>query len=105
VIDSLSAGLAMGDSSWNVMRKSVPISVDTTLRKNGEWRRSRKRFVIPIDSTFDLRKSWPVFEVYLRVPKTKDNPYGVAWTYAHERKTFFAITSDKWRAAHEPLRF
>jgi hypothetical protein len=79
----------MGESSWSVVRKSAPISVDTTLRKNGEWRRGSKRFVIPIDSTLDLKKTWPMFEVYLSVPKTSDNPNGVAWTYAHERKGFF----------------
>jgi hypothetical protein len=90
IIDSISAGLAMGESSWNVVRKSEPITVDTTLRRNGEWRRGVKRFVIPIDSTFDLKKSWPVFEVYLSVPKTTDNPYGIALTYAHEHQGFFA---------------
>jgi hypothetical protein len=89
LIDSISAGLALGDSSWNIVRKSPALRVDTTLRQNGEWRRRVRRFMIPIDSSFDLAKSWPVFEVYLSVPKTKDNPYGLAWTYAHERRGFF----------------
>jgi hypothetical protein len=89
VIDSISAGLALGESNWNIVRKSPALRVDTTLRQNGEWRRKVRRFMIPIDSSFDLAKSWPVFEVHLSVPKTKDNPYGLAWSYAHERKGFF----------------
>jgi hypothetical protein len=89
IIDSVSAGLGLGDKSWSVAVKSAAIPVDTTLRKNGEWRRKIERFTIPIDSSFALSKSWPLFEVYLRVPKTAGNPLGVAWTYAHERKGFF----------------
>jgi len=89
VIDSISAGLAAGNESWSVVRKSIPISVDTTLKQGEEWRRKVRRFMIPVDSSFDLKSSWPVFEVYLRVPVTTDNPYGTAWTYAHERKGFF----------------
>jgi len=88
-VDSISAGLARGEKSWSVVRKSASISVDTTLRQGGEWRRRVRRFVIPIDPSFDLAKSWPVFEVYLSVPVTTDNPNGRAWTYAHERKGFF----------------
>jgi len=88
-IDSVAAGLAQGEASWSVVRKSAAIRVDTTLRQGGEWRRTTRRFVIPIDSAFDVSKAWPVFEVYLTVPKTADNPLGLAWTYAHERKEFF----------------
>jgi hypothetical protein len=95
VIDSISAGLAAGDRSWSVVRKSAAIPVDTTLRQGGEWRRSVKRFMIPIDTTFDLAKSWPVFEVYLRVPMTTDNLGGLAWTYAHERRGFFVNSVSK----------
>jgi hypothetical protein len=89
VIDSISAGLAAGNGSWSVVRKSAAIRVDTTLRQGGEWRRSVKRFMIPVDSAFNLAKSWPMFEVHLRVPVTADNAVGLAWTYAHERKGFF----------------
>ena len=88
-IDSVAAGLAQGEASWSVVRKSAAIRVDTTLRQGGEWRRTTRRFVIPIDSAFDLSKAWPVFEVYLTVPNTADNPLGLGWTYAHERKEFF----------------
>ena len=88
-IDSVSAGLASGESSWSVVRKSRAIRVDTTLSQGGEWRRQIRRFVIPIDSSFSLAKSWPLFEVHLRAPVTPDNPLGRAWTYAHERKGFF----------------
>jgi hypothetical protein len=95
VIDSVSAALGMGDSTWSIVRKSSPIPVDTTLHKNGEWRRGNRRFVIPVDSTIDLRKTWPMFELYLSVPKTKDNPHGIAWTYAHERQGFFARIPEK----------
>jgi len=89
VVDSVSAGLAMGETSWSVVRKSTAIRVDTTLRQGGEWRRQIRRFMIPIDSSFELAKSWPVFEVHLRAPVTTDNPVGRAWTYAHEKKGFF----------------
>ena len=90
VIDSLDAGVASGDASWSVVRHSAALRVDTTLRQGGEWKRNVKRLVIPIDPSFDLEKSWPVFQVYLSVPKTAENPYGSAWTYAHEQKVFFA---------------
>ena len=98
VVDSVSAGLASGESSWSVVRRSPAISVDTILRQEGEWRREVRRFIIPLDPDFDLGKSWPVFEVYLRVPATPDNPGGLAWTYAHEKKTFFmhpALSRDR----------
>lgn len=89
VIDSITAGLGYGDDSWSVARHSAAMQVDTTLHKGGEWRRGVKRFMIPLDSAFNVSKSWPLFEVHLSVPKTTDNPYGRAWTYAHERKGFF----------------
>jgi hypothetical protein len=89
VIDSVSAGLASGESSWSIVRRSPAVAVDTTLRRGGEWRRRIRRFVIPLDPDFDLSRSWPVFEIYLNVSPTADNPGGLAWTYAHEKKTFF----------------
>lgn len=93
VIDSVRAGLALGEASWSVVRHSAAIRVDTTLRQGGEWRRAVRRCMIPIDPSFDLAKSWPVFEVHLSAPRTADNPLGLAWTYAHERKGFFrAVT-------------
>ncbi|HUQ20791.1 MAG TPA: hypothetical protein VM099_14335 [Gemmatimonadaceae bacterium] len=88
-IDSITAGLGYGDDGWSVARHSAAMRVDTTLHKGEEWRRGVKRFVIPLDSAFNVSKSWPLFEVHLSVPKTTDNPNGVAWTYAHERKGFF----------------
>ena len=88
-IDSINAGLGFGDDTWSVARASAAIRVDTTLYKGGEWRRGVKRFVIPLDSAFNVSKSWPLFEVHLSVPKTADNPLGIAWTYAHERRGFF----------------
>ena len=89
LIDSVTAGLGQGDASWNVVRQSAALPVRTSLRKDEEWHRRVVRFMIPIDSTFDLAKSWPLFEVHLNVPKTATNPYGIATTYAHERKVFF----------------
>ena len=89
-VDSISAGVAMGDRSWSVVRQSPATRVDTTLRKGGEWRRTTRRFVIPVDSTFDIRKGWPMFQVHIHAPVTPDNPSGLAWTYAHAPKVFFA---------------
>ena len=89
VIDSVSAGLGFGEKSWSVARQSAALPVKASLRKHEVWRRGVTRFTIPVDSTFDLAKSWPLFQVHLNVPKTTDNPYGLAWTYAHERKGFF----------------
>ena len=88
-VDSISAGVAMGDRSWSVVRQSPAIRVDTTLRKGGEWRRGIRRFVMPVDSTFDIRKSWPMFQAHVHAPVTPDNPSGLAWTYAHTPKAFF----------------
>ena len=89
-VDSVDAGLGMGDRAWSVVRKSVPIAVDTVLRQGGEWRRNVRRFVIPLDGSIDLAKTWPLFQVHLSVPKTADNPGGNAWTYAHAPRFFFA---------------
>jgi hypothetical protein len=92
-VDSISAGIGSGDASWSVVRQSPALRVDTTLHKNGEWRRQSRRFVVPIDESFALKKAWPLFQVHLSVPLTTENPYGQAWTYAHERKGFFAGVS------------
>jgi hypothetical protein len=89
-VDSVVIGLALGDGSWNIVRRSGIVIVDTTLRRDGEWRRAGIRFTIPIDSTFELRDSWPVLEVNLSVLKTEANPSGIAWTYSHATKPFFA---------------
>jgi hypothetical protein len=48
------------------------------------------RFTIPIDTTFELLESWPVVEVILGAQRTADNPYGLAWTYAHGTRKFFS---------------
>ena len=94
-IDSISAGLGAGDKSWSTIKQSAAIRVDTTLHQNGEWRRQTRRFMIPIDSTVELGKSWPLFQVHVRAPVTADNPSGLAWTYAHERKGFFSKLSER----------
>jgi hypothetical protein len=99
--DSLSAGLAMGHgTSWSVSRHSPALTVGRTFKAGEEWSRRDLRFSIPIDDAFDLGKSWPMFELYLAVPKTKDNPYGLAWTYAHAKKGFF----DSLKLAPAPER-
>ncbi|HEV8363712.1 MAG TPA: hypothetical protein VGQ52_09345 [Gemmatimonadaceae bacterium] len=88
-IDSVTVGLALGDRSWSIVLKSPAARVDTVLHRGELWSRAPQRFMIPVDSTFALTRSWPVVEVVLGVPKTKANPYGLAWTYAHGPKDFF----------------
>ncbi len=88
-IDSVNVGLALGERSWSIVRKSPPVAVDALLRRGETWGRAHHRFMIPVDSTFELTRSWPVVEVSLSVPKTESNPYGLAWTYAHGPKDFF----------------
>ncbi len=88
-VDSITVGLALGEGAWSIVRKSAPAVVDTVLRRGEMWRRTHQRFVIPVDSTFALWRSWPVVEVSLSVPKTEANPYGLAWTYAHGPKDLF----------------
>jgi hypothetical protein len=90
VIDSVSAGLGLGDGSWSVVRQSAALPVSTSLRKDQEWHSRVTRFTIPIDSSFPLARSWPLFQVHLKVARSASNPLGVAWTYAHGRKGFFA---------------
>lgn len=89
-IDSIRVGVARGEDSWNIVRASEAVPVDTVLRRGGEWVRGALRLTIPIDSGFALRDSWPVFEVILSVPRTPDNPLGLAWTYAHGPHGFFS---------------
>ena len=96
-VDSVTVGLALGDGSWNIVRKSPALVVDTVLRRGATWTRSRHRFTIAVDSTFELGRSWPVVEVSLSVPKTESNPYGLAWTYAHGPKGYFRMI--KWGSA------
>jgi hypothetical protein len=90
-IDSVNIGLALGDRSWRIVRKGAPARVDTVLARGGVWSRPRQRFVIPLDSTFALSRSWPVLEVSLSVAKTEANPYGFAWTYAHAPRELFKM--------------
>src|SRR5688572_15369797 len=96
-VDSVTFGLALGDGSWNIVHKSPALVVDTVLRRGATWTRSRQRFTIAVDSTFELGRSWPVVEVSLSVPKTESNPYGLAWTYAHGPRGFFNAV--KWPAS------
>lgn len=96
-VDSVTIGLALGDGSWSIVRKSPAVVVDTVLRRGATWMRSRQRFAIAVDSTFALGLSWPVVEVSMSVPKTESNPYGLAWTYAHGRRGFFNAV--KWPPA------
>ena len=93
-VDSVTIGLALGNGSWNIVQKSPALVVDTVLHRGATWSRNRHRFRIAIDSTFTLAESWPVVEVYLSVPKTESNPYGLAWTYAHGTRGYFK--SVKW---------
>jgi hypothetical protein len=95
-VDSVNIGLALGEGSWSIVRKGAPAKVDTVLTRGATWSRPRQRFVIPLDSTFALTRSWPVVEVVLSVPKTESNPYGFAWTYAHGPRTFFRDV--RWQA-------
>ena len=88
-VDSVTVGLALGEGSWSIVRKSLAAVVDSVLPRGATWRRANHRFMIPVDSTFALTRSWPVVEVSLSVPKTESNPYGLAWTYAHGPKDFF----------------
>ncbi|MGH7694135.1 MAG: hypothetical protein ACRENH_04110, partial [Gemmatimonadaceae bacterium] len=85
----VTVGLALGERSWSIVRKSPPLAVDSVLSRGELWSRAPRRFMIPVDSTFALTRSWPVVEVSLSVPKTDSNPYGLAWTYAHGAKDFF----------------
>ncbi|HEX6943847.1 MAG TPA: hypothetical protein VF128_13035 [Gemmatimonadaceae bacterium] len=96
-VDSVTVGLALGDGSWTIVHKSPALVVDTVLRRGATWTRSQHRFVIAIDSTFELGRSWPVVEVSLSAPKTESNPYGLAWTYAHGPKGYFRMI--KWNSS------
>ena len=93
-VDSVTIGLALGNGSWNIVRKSPALVVDTVLHRGATWTRSRHRFTIAVDSTFELGRSWPVMEVSLSVPKNESNPYGLAWTYAHGPRAYFKAI--KW---------
>lgn len=96
-VDSVTAGLALGEGSWSIVRRSPAVVLDTLLGRGNTWERARLRFTIPVDSTFALSRAWPVVEVSLSVAKTESNPYGLAWTYAHGPKGFFR--SVRWSSA------
>ena len=89
-VDSIAAGLSLGgEHSWSIVKRAAALKLDRVFAAQQEWLRTRLRFSIAIDSQFPLERSWPSFEVILRMPKTADNPYGVAWTYAHAPMAFF----------------
>jgi hypothetical protein len=88
-VDSVSVGLALGEGSWSIVRTSPAVVADTVLHHGETWGLTTRRFMIPVDSTFALTRSWPVVQVSLSVPKSESNPYGLAWTYAHGPKVFF----------------
>ena len=90
-VDSIVAGLSNGSgSSWNMGIHGSGRALNQTFASGQVWNAPRVRFVIPADSTLDLTRFWPTFEVVLSVPKTNENTIGRAWTSAHARKAFFA---------------
>jgi hypothetical protein len=91
VVDSLRAGLSVrSERAWFVARHGTAITPGRSFAVGEEMRQSRVRFTIPVDSAFDLTTAWPTFTVVLSVPRTSDNPYGRAWTYAHAPMEYFA---------------
>jgi hypothetical protein len=95
MVDSVAVGLAVSLAvdigSWFVARRSIAMVVETPLRRGAIWAQQNLRFVIPLDSAlgFDVSEGWPVLEVMLSVPRTADNPSGIAWTYAHALRGLF----------------
>ena len=90
MVDSLGFGLSLGGGrSWSVVRHGTSLAVGRRFAPKDTWARKRIRFSIAADSTFELARSWPTFEVFMSLPRTADNPYGTAWTYAHAPEGFF----------------
>jgi hypothetical protein len=89
-VDSVTASFGFhAGSSWSPGKASNAVRMHW-LAREGETRAiPRLRFTIPRDSADALLDRWIVFTHHLTVPKTADNPYGVAWTYAHLPDTIF----------------
>ncbi|HVZ49233.1 MAG TPA: hypothetical protein VG916_10650, partial [Gemmatimonadaceae bacterium] len=89
-VDSVVPGLSTGsENTWSVARTATGLAFDRDIAAKEEWARYRLRFAVPLDATFQLDGAWPTFEVLLAPPKTPDNPYGRAWTYAHAPMAYF----------------
>ncbi len=85
VLDSVTASMASeSGKSWSPGAPS-PALVLEWHGKVGEHRSlgPMRRFTIPRESGASLDGRWVVFTHHLSVPKTADNPYGLAWTYTH----------------------
>lgn len=85
VLDSVTASMASeSGKSWSPGAPS-PALVLEWHAKVGEHRAlgPMQRFTIPREPGASLDGRWVVFTYHLSVPKTADNPYGLAWTYTH----------------------
>jgi hypothetical protein len=90
-VDSIVVGLSQKtEQSWYMTQRGAAIVLNQTFRNKQEWNGPRARFTIPADSSIDLTKVWPTFEVILSVPKTESNTVGRAWTYSHAPMVFFS---------------
>ncbi len=101
ILDSISFALgAHSGNSWYAVKHGSILKIHRTLAVKQEMTRTRVRFSVPIDSTFALHDAWPMFEANLSVPKTKDNPSGLAWTYTHSPEAM--LKSIPWPPAPWP---
>ncbi|MEA3246459.1 MAG: hypothetical protein U9Q74_09915 [Gemmatimonadota bacterium] len=89
-VDSVVPALSVKtDRAWYATRKGTGLAFTRDIAPKEEWTRTRVRFTVPVDATVTLDGMWPTFEVILGVPKTPDNTYGRAWTYAHAPMAYF----------------
>ncbi len=85
--DSTTASLATASGqAWNTGRPSNAIVLERGATADTLALGPMLRFTIPRAPGESLDGTWVVFTHHLTVPKTADNPYGLAWTYTHEKR-------------------
>jgi len=88
VLDSITASLATATAqSWYAGTESNAVVLAwPTLEGDSLALGPLRRFTIPRRPGEPLDGRWVVFTNHLTVPRTADNPYARAWTYAHGPK-------------------
>lgn len=86
-LDSVTASLAFtSGASWSEGPASNALVLELPNTEGQQIALGpMRRFTIARSAGESLEGRWVVFTFYLTVPKTAENPYGTAWTYAHAR--------------------
>jgi hypothetical protein len=84
-VDSVTLGVAWGDSSWDVGETSAPVRIGRVLPPGASVRLGRMRLVIPHSPSPDEACQWIALTIHGTRPDANGRP-GPVWWYAHSRR-------------------